>query len=203
MVKGEDIREQGEINIRSVRHRCAFFNDFREITISLLVAVLMFIVAISRTGYVGTMDICVATASVSSTVQQSLEAEAQFSLIELLLQLSGFIGFIAFIAFVIFFRGRQVIFQTSKDRFVVFRSKKKTEDFYYSEIIDIKSEGRKLLFLWRGYNVTIVTRLKTSTYRLICSESMPFENTIFADLKENVRVWQEEHSKEQLQKNEI
>ncbi|MDE7192667.1 MAG: hypothetical protein K2O14_01735, partial [Oscillospiraceae bacterium] len=99
----------------------------------------------------------------------------------------GFLGFASLAAFVIFFRGRKLAFQTSKERFTALLGKS-SDSFYYSEITSVGSRERSFFGIRRGFDVTISSKLKTRTYRIICPKDVSFESTIFAEIEPNIRI---------------
>lgn len=92
--------------------------------------------------------------------------------------------------------GRSYHFSAEKDVFIVSRRNKK-EYFYYCDIDDVRFEIFSLFGIKRGYIVTVVTKYRTETYRLIFGKNRIFtdatntpfyylmRNTGLTDLPEN------------------
>lgn len=151
------IPDEEEIIPYTKTYRAAFFRDNLELMITLALVVVTFILASAR-------------------ISMGLGVKYM-----------GFAGFASLAAFVIFFRGRKLTFQTSKERFTAFRGKK-SDSFYYSEITSVSSTERSLFGIRRGFDVTISSSIKTETYHIICPKYVTFENTVFAEIEQNIAI---------------
>lgn len=151
------IPDEEEIIVRTNTYRTAFFRDKLELMITLALVLVTYILAAAR-------------ASMGYDIRYM-----------------GFLGFASLAAFVIFFRGKKRTFQTSKDRFTVFRGKI-SDSFYYSEITSVSSRERSLFGIRRGFDVTVSSALKTETYRIICPRHITFESSVFAEIEQNIRI---------------
>ncbi len=168
-----------EIIPRTNTYRTAFFDDRTELLITIALVAVTFIMAFTRRfGGGGTWFVPV-----------------------VVFAFSGAAGFASLAAFVVFFRGKKLTFQTSKDRFTVMRGKKYADVFYYSEINAVISEERKFFGIRRGITVTVSSGIKTKSYRVICPSHITFEGTVFAEIEKNIKIW--EINKIQLQNPSI
>lgn len=177
------IPDDDEIIPRTNTYRTAFFDDMTELLITIALAAVTFIMAFSRRfGGGGTWFVPV-----------------------VVLAFAGVAGFASLAAFVIFFKGKRLTFQTSKDRFTVLRGKEHADVFYYSEITAVVSEERKFFGIRRGINVTVSSGIKTKTYRVICPSHITFESSVFAEIEKNMKIWEKnrENNKIRLQNSPI
>lgn len=151
------IPDEEEIIPRASTYRTAFYRDKPELMITLALVVATFILASAR-------------------------ISMGFGI-----KYMGFAGFASLAAFVIFFRGRKITFQTSKDRFTAYRGKR-SDSFYYSEITSISSTERSLFGIRRGFDVTVSSGIKTETYHIICPKYVTFENSVFTEIGQNIAI---------------
>ena len=151
------IPDEEEIIPCTKTYRTAFFRDNLELMITLALSVTTFVL---------------------SSASVSLGYDIRYT---------GFAGFISLAAFAVFFRGRRVTFQTSKERFTAFRGKK-ADSFYYSEITSVSSAERSLFGIRRGFDVTVSSRINTVTYRIICPKYITFESSVFAEIEQNIAI---------------
>ncbi len=159
-----------EIIPRTATYRTAFFNDMTELLITLALIAVTFIIAFAR--------------------RYGSRGEGFIPIF--VFAFAGTVGFASLTAFVIFFRGKKFTFQTSKDRFMVFRGKGIADVFYYSEITAVDSAERKFFGIRRGFTVTVNSSIKTKSYRVICPSHVTFENFVFTEIKKNIKIWEKD-----------
>lgn len=156
-----------EIIPRTATYRAAFFNDTAELLISLALVAVTFIIAFARQ-YGGGGAGFVPTA---------------------VFVFAGTAGFASLAAFAVFFRGGKLTVQTAGDRVTVYRGKRPPDVFYYSEITAVKSEERRFFGIRRGFTVTVSSGIRTAVYRVVCPGHVAFENSVFAEAEDNIKIW--------------
>lgn len=103
--------------------------------------------------------------------------------LELLLIVGAVVLFVTVCAVIIFLDGRRVSYKANGIEFRIFDRKGKEEmSFIYSDVLRVDYKELKLLWITRGYTVTITTKYRTVVYNWLFPERIkfcPFHKTPF------------------------